>query len=48
MYQQGFLSFDFGGASAIALVLVVVATLISLIMVRLTGYDRMNSTTEGL
>ena len=48
MYQQGFLSFDFGGASAIALVLVVVATLISLIMVRLTGYDKMNSTAEGL
>ncbi|MFC1418844.1 carbohydrate ABC transporter permease [Streptacidiphilus cavernicola] len=48
MYQQAFKSFDFGGASAIALVLVVVATLISLVVVRLSGYDRMNSSAEGL
>ncbi|MGA5824212.1 carbohydrate ABC transporter permease [Kitasatospora sp. NPDC094028] len=48
MYQQAFKSFDFGSGSAIALVLVVVATLISLAVVRLSGYDRMRSTTEGL
>lgn len=48
MYQQAFKSFDFGSASAIALVLVVVATLISLALVRLSGYDKMRSTTEGL
>ncbi|WP_037603404.1 carbohydrate ABC transporter permease [Streptacidiphilus rugosus] len=48
MYQQGFKSFDFGGASAVALVLVVVATVISLAVVRLSGYDRMRSTVEGL
>ena len=48
MYQQAFKGFDFGGASAIALVLVVVATLISLVVVRLSGYDRMRSTAEGL
>ncbi|MFF4378476.1 carbohydrate ABC transporter permease [Kitasatospora sp. NPDC001547] len=48
MYQQAFKSFDFGAGSAIALVLVVVATLISLAVVRLSGYDRMRGTTEGL
>ena len=48
MYQQAFKSFDFGGASAIALVLVVVATLISLIVVRFSGYDKMDSSAEGL
>jgi xylobiose transport system permease protein len=48
MYQKAFKSFDFGGASAIALLLVLVATLVSLVMVRLTGYDRMRSTMEGV
>jgi len=48
MYQKAFKSFDFGAGSAIALVLVVVATLISLAVVRVSGYDRMRSTAEGL
>ncbi|MFF3986025.1 carbohydrate ABC transporter permease [Streptomyces sp. NPDC001797] len=48
MYQQSFKNFDFGAGSAIALVLVVVATLISLAVVRLSGYDRMRSTAEGI
>ncbi|GAA3047439.1 sugar ABC transporter permease [Streptomyces roseofulvus] len=48
MYQKAFKSFDFGAASAIALLLVLVATLVSLVMVRLTGYDRMRSTMEGV
>ncbi|KQV14274.1 MULTISPECIES: carbohydrate ABC transporter permease [unclassified Kitasatospora] len=48
MYQKAFKSFDFGAGSAIALVLVVIATLISLAVVRLSGYDRMRGTTEGL
>ncbi|MEV5950294.1 sugar ABC transporter permease [Streptomyces sp. NPDC051993] len=48
MYQKGFKSYDFGAASAIALVLVVVATLISLAVVKFSGYDRMRGTTEGL
>ncbi|MBF9072690.1 carbohydrate ABC transporter permease [Streptacidiphilus fuscans] len=48
MYEQGFKNFDFGAGSAIALVLVVVATLISLAVVRLSGYDRMRGTTEGI
>jgi xylobiose transport system permease protein len=48
MYQQAFKSFDFGGGSAIALVLVLVATIISLIVVRISGYDKMRSSVEGL
>ena len=48
MYRQGFLQFNFGTASAIAVVLAVIATAISLVMVRLTGYDKMRSTQEGL
>jgi xylobiose transport system permease protein len=48
MYQQAFKSFDFGGGSAIALVLVVIATIISLVVVRVSGYDRMRSTSEGV
>ncbi|AUY53534.1 sugar ABC transporter permease [Streptomyces sp. CB01881] len=48
MYQKAFKGFDFGAGSAIALVLVVVATLISLAVVRLSGYDRMRGTAEGL
>ncbi|MFD9819882.1 carbohydrate ABC transporter permease [Streptomyces violascens] len=48
MYQKAFKAYDFGAASAIALVLVVVATLISLAVVRFSGYDRMRGTSEGL
>ncbi|RAG86701.1 sugar ABC transporter permease [Streptacidiphilus pinicola] len=48
MYQQGFKEFDFGAGSAVALVLVVVATLVSLAVVRLSGYDKMRSTAEGI
>ncbi|MFB7829676.1 carbohydrate ABC transporter permease, partial [Streptomyces hydrogenans] len=48
MYQKAFKSFDFGAASAIALLLVLVATLVSLVMVRLSGYDKMRSTMEGV
>jgi len=48
MYQKAFKSFDFGAASAIALVLVVAATIISLIVVRVSGYDKMRGSTEGL
>ncbi|KAB1143772.1 sugar ABC transporter permease [Micromonospora sp. AMSO12t] len=48
MYEQAFRSFDFGAGAAIALLLVVVATVISLIVVRVSGYDKMRSTMEGL
>ncbi|GAB3937993.1 carbohydrate ABC transporter permease [Micromonospora vulcania] len=48
MYEQAFRSFDFGAGAAIALLLVVVATIISLIVVKVSGYDKMRSTMEGL
>ncbi|MEV4903631.1 sugar ABC transporter permease [Streptomyces albidoflavus] len=48
MYQKAFKSFDYGAASAVALLLVLVATVISLAVVRLSGYDKMRSTMEGL
>ncbi|MFJ6946637.1 carbohydrate ABC transporter permease [Streptomyces wuyuanensis] len=48
MYQKAFKSFDFGAGAAVALLLVLVATVVSLVMVRLSGYDRMRSTMEGL
>lgn len=48
MYQKAFKSFDYGGGSAIALVLVVVATIVSLVVVKLSGYDKMRSSSEGL
>jgi xylobiose transport system permease protein len=48
MYQKAFKGFDFGVGSAIALVLVVVATLVSLVVVRVSGYDQMRSEMEGV
>ncbi|MFC9324915.1 carbohydrate ABC transporter permease [Kitasatospora sp. NPDC057015] len=48
MYQKAFKGFDFGAGSAVALLLVLAATAISLLVVRLSGYDKMRSTTEGL
>ncbi|MCX5206282.1 sugar ABC transporter permease [Streptomyces sp. NBC_00237] len=48
MYQKAFKSFDYGTASAVGLLLVLVATVVSLAMVRLSGYDKMRSTMEGL
>lgn len=48
MYTTGFLSFDFGTGSAAATVLVIVASAISFVLVRSTGYDRMRSEQEGI
>jgi xylobiose transport system permease protein len=48
MYQQAFKSYDMGYASAIAVVLLAFATGVSLLLVRVTGYDKMQSTLEGL
>ncbi|MEU6535029.1 sugar ABC transporter permease [Streptomyces sp. NPDC047000] len=48
MYEAGFKSYDFGYASAIATFLVVAATGLSLLMVRLTGFGAMRSTREGM
>jgi xylobiose transport system permease protein len=48
MYVQGFEKFQFGNASVIGVLLVVVTTLISLIVVRVSGWDKMRSTQEGV
>nr|WSZ95801.1 sugar ABC transporter permease [Streptomyces sp. NBC_00857] len=48
MYQKAFKGFEFGAGAAIALLLVLVATVISLIVVRVSGYDKMAGTREGL
>ena len=48
MYDKAFKGFDFGAGSAIALTLVVAATVISLIVVRVSGYDKMRSSMEGV
>ncbi|MEU6772262.1 sugar ABC transporter permease [Streptomyces sp. NPDC046759] len=48
MYQKAFQSFDFGAGSAIALCLVVAATIISLVVVRVSGYDKMRGSMEGV
>lgn len=48
MYIQGFRSFQFGYASAIATVLVFVATAISLVIVKFSGFTKMRSTLEGM
>ncbi|MBL1067725.1 carbohydrate ABC transporter permease [Streptomyces sp. 7-21] len=48
MYEQGFRAADFGYASAVAMALVVTATAISLLLVRITGFSRMRSTMEGM
>ncbi|MES4901767.1 MULTISPECIES: sugar ABC transporter permease [unclassified Streptomyces] len=48
MYKNGFQAFDLGYASAVAALLVVVATTVSLLLVRLTGFSAMRSTREGI
>lgn len=48
MYEAGFKSYDFGYASAIASSLVVIATALSLLMVKLSGFGAMRSTREGM
>jgi xylobiose transport system permease protein len=48
MYEAGFKTYDFGYASAIASFLVLAATGLSLLLVRLTGFGAMRSTREGM
>lgn len=48
MYVKGFEQFQFGGASVIGVLLVVVTTIISLVIVRVSGWDKMRSTQEGV
>jgi xylobiose transport system permease protein len=48
MYQTAFQTYDFGYGSAIATFLLALATGISLILVKASGYDKMRSTMEGV
>ncbi|MEU0741482.1 sugar ABC transporter permease [Streptomyces sp. NPDC006134] len=48
MYEKAFKGFDFGAGAAIALALVIAATIVSLIVVRVSGYDKMRSDMEGV
>lgn len=48
MYQTAFVTYDYGYASAVATFLLLLATGASLLLVKLTGYSKMNSTLEGL
>lgn len=48
MYQKGFVGFEMGYASAIAVIVMLLGTLMSLAVVRLTGFRSMSSQAEGL
>ena len=48
MYQNAFSDFDYGYASALGTALVVISTLLSLLMVKFTGFGSMRSTREGM
>lgn len=48
MYQNAFQDFNFGYASALGTALVVVSTLLSLLMVKFSGFGSMRSTREGM
>ena len=48
MYQEGFKAYEMGYASALAVVLVVIGTAVSLLIVRFSGFARMRSTLEGI
>lgn len=47
MYVTGFSASDFGGASVLAMILVVLGLAIALILTRLSGFTRMQSQQEG-
>jgi xylobiose transport system permease protein len=48
MYQNAFQDFDYGYASALGTGLVVLSTVLSLLMVRFSGFGTMRSTREGM
>jgi raffinose/stachyose/melibiose transport system permease protein len=47
MYITGFSANDMGGASVMAMVLVVIGLMLALLLTRLTGFSKMNSQQEG-
>jgi xylobiose transport system permease protein len=48
MYIEGFRSFEMGYAAALAVVLLVIGTALSLVITRVTGYRQMTSQREGM
>ena len=48
MYDRGVTALDFGYGSAIAVVLIILASLVSWAMVRVSRYDKMEGTQEGI
>ncbi|MFD3307438.1 carbohydrate ABC transporter permease [Streptomyces sp. NPDC058694] len=48
MYQTAFRTYDYGYASAVASFLLLLATAASVLLTKLSGYDKMTSTLEGL
>jgi xylobiose transport system permease protein len=48
MYQTAFRTYDYGYASAIASFLLLLATGASILLTKLSGYDKMTSTLEGV
>lgn len=48
MYRTGFQTYDLGYAATLATALVVVATALSLVLVRFSGFGQMRSTREGM
>jgi xylobiose transport system permease protein len=48
MYDRGIAALNFGYGSAVAVVLILIASLVSWAMVRLTGYAKMEGTQEGI
>lgn len=47
-YLEGFESLDFGYASALAVVLGVLAVIVSLVLIKVTGFGKMRSQSEGV
>ena len=47
MYKQGFRAFDFGYASVLAVILLVLGTAVSVVLTRMTGFAKMESQREG-
>lgn len=47
MYENAFSYFNFGYASALGTALVVISAIVSIVMVKLTGFGEMRSTREG-
>jgi len=48
MYNKGLSALNYGYGSAIAVIVIVLAMAVSLVMVRVTGYDKMQGTQEGV